>query len=553
MRAWNFLDKCITKQEGTPTRNTVLHVAALYGNDEKAYCVARQEPDLVVFFNENQDTPLHVAARAGHFSIIKTLLDAYWVNSNNNVAHLLQLLKMKNRQGNTMLHEAIMSGSSCKGTMIFDSCYEFALYEINYEARSVLYLAVECKLTEAVYRILDKCPENATPKGISPLVQAIMGRDKEMLTTIADKKEECIHLREWDGRLALHVAAETGYHEGVVYLLERCKPCSIRRDILGFLPLHLAARHGHLEVVKELLGYCPDLDEMLDAGGNNILHIAAKGGELNMVNFILQTPLLEKMINQRNIEGETPLHVATSHGEAKIVHALTWDNRVDLNVVNSSRKGGQTPLDIANRNFYAAAASKVAPFERQSLTWMALISAGAKGPQLVGTDNISVRAAQGHTSVAACLAVPGEADGAANNLHKAMFHLFIFCITVSMFTSTAATIILIWGRLGVVQLLNLVMVVALPLLGTAVVTLFLAFMAGIYTVISKLTWLATTFLIITCIFVAIICVLFFLLFLPTSCTGKISRYISYYPFIFLASLAEKERQLPLAFVAEPKE
>nr|XP_029143952.1 protein ACCELERATED CELL DEATH 6-like [Arachis hypogaea] len=347
----------ILREFKTPTRNTVLHVAALYGNDEKAYCVARQEPDLVVFFNENQDTPLHVAARAGHFSIIKTLLDAYWVNSNNNVAHLLQLLKMKNRIPH-LLHQY-------HSLSLSQSCYEFALYEINYEARSVLYLAVECKLTEAVYRILDKCPENATPKGISPLVQAIMGRDKEMLTTIADKKEECIHLREWDGRLALHVAAETGYHEGVVYLLERCKPCSIRRDILGFLPLHLAARHGHLEVVKELLGYCPDLDEMLDAGGNNILHIAAKGGELNMVNFILQTPLLEKMINQRNIEGETPLHVATSHGEAKIVHALTWDNRVDLNVVNSSRKGGQTPLDIANRNFYAAAASKVAPFERQ--------------------------------------------------------------------------------------------------------------------------------------------------------------------------------------------
>ncbi|KAL1307844.1 hypothetical protein HN51_049744 [Arachis hypogaea] len=172
---------------------------------------------------------------------------------------------------------------------------------------------------------------------------------------------------------------------------------------------------------------------------------------------------------------------------------------------------------------------------------------GAKGPQSVGTDNISVTERHKDTveslsvistliitaSVAACLAVPGEAD---DNLHKAMFHLFIFCITVSMFISTGATIILIWGRLGVIQLLNLVMVVALPLLGTAVVTLFLAFMAGIYTVISKLTWLATTFLIITCIF-----------------TCKISRYISHYRFIFLASLAEKERQLPLPFVAEPKE
>ena len=169
-----------------------------------------------------------------------------------------------------------------------------------------------------------------------------------MLTTIVGKKQEWIHLRDVNGRLPLHCAASIGYHEGVVYLLDRCKSCSIQKDKDGYLPLHLAAHGGHVEVVKELLAYCPDPNEMLDPYLNNILHIAAKSGKLDVVRYILETPELEKMINQKNAFGETPLHVATIWCRPKIVHALTWDDRVDLNVINPRK---QTALDIAVTNY----------------------------------------------------------------------------------------------------------------------------------------------------------------------------------------------------------
>ncbi|KAL1307846.1 protein ACCELERATED CELL DEATH 6 [Arachis hypogaea] len=559
----SYYSSDILKEFKTPTKNTVLHVAAFYGNDEMADHVARQEPDLIASLNENQDTPLHVAARAGHFSIIKRLLDAY----NGGEARLMDLMKMKNWQGNIMLHEAMMSST---GTMIFDvleesssisfshDCYELALDEVNGEGKSVLSLAVEARLMEAVNRILDKCPENATPKGLSPLLVAISNRDRDMMSTILGKKEEWIHLRDPYGGVALHFAAGLGYLEGVVFLLDRCKTCSIEKDQSGYLPIHLAAGRGHVEVVKELLLYCTDLNEMRDGRLNNILHIAANSGKLEVVRYILQTPQLDMMINQKNRSGETPLHGATDWGRPNIVYALTSDHRVDLNVVSSSK---EMPLDTAIKRYYAGGTGKT-PL-RRSLTWIALKSAGAKAPRMsefgfntvFGTerfkdrvDSLSVISTLIVTaSVAACLAVPGEADGAANNLNKAMFHFFIFCITISLFTSISATIILIWGRFGVIELLTLSMEVAMPLLGTALVTLSLAFMAGIYTVISKLTWLATTFLVITAILVAVIFFLYMLLFLPSSSASKFSRFISYYPFIFLASLAEKEPVGPVYF------
>ncbi|MED6138043.1 hypothetical protein PIB30_070623 [Stylosanthes scabra] len=587
----SFYSSNILKDFKTPTtKNTVLHLAALYGNDEMADRVAQQEPDLIVSLNENEDTPLHVAARAGHISILRRLLDAYCINNNNDddgaVARLMDVMKMKNWQGNIMLHEAMMSGNSSTGTMIFDvleaysttttlqgeslshQFYELALDNLNKEGKSVLCLAVEARLMEAVTRILDKCPQSATPKGLSPLLVAIFKRDKDMMVTILEKKEEWIHLRDPYGGVALHFAAGLGYLEGVVFLLDRCKTCSIEKDrVRGYLPIHLAAGRGHVEVVKELLLYCPDLNEMRDGGLNNILHIAANMGKLDVVRYILQNPQLDMMINQKNGSGETPLHLATDWGHPKIVYSLTRDRRVDLNVVSSTK---ETPLDSAIKRYHAGnrpslrqAKRKKPKLKLQSLTWIALKSAGAKAPRMrefgfkteFGTDRFKDRVDSLSVistlivtaSVAACLAVPGEADGAANNLNKAMFHLFIFCITISLFTSIGTTIILIWGRFGVIELLTLSMEVAMPLLGTALVTLSLAFMAGLYTVINKLTWLATTFLIISAMLVAVIFFLYMLLFFPSSSASKFSHYISYYPFIFLASLAEKEPVVPVYF------
>ena len=142
-------------------------------------------------------------------------------------------------------------------------------------------------------------------------------------------------------------------------------------------------------------------------------------------------------------------------------------------------------------------------------------------------------------SVAACFAVPGEADGKANNLCHAMFQAFIIFITISLFSSISSTIILFLAKLGLTELVTFSLKIVMPLLGTALVSLSLAFMAGLYTVISELTWLANLFIVVTPMLVVVVFLLYLVLFLPSSSTRKSMRYISYYPFLFLAYLAEK--------------
>ena len=168
-----------------------------------------------------------------------------------------------------------------------------------------------------------------------------------MLENIIKTKPEWIHLKDEEGRIPLHWAASAGYLKGVSILLEQCNDCGIESDKNGFNALHLASEGGHVEVLKELLIHCVDPKEIIDNKGRNILHIAATRGKINVVKYILQDPELENMINDMDNDGNTPLHLATLHKQAKVVYALTCDKRVNLNKMNLRN---QTALDVNEKD-----------------------------------------------------------------------------------------------------------------------------------------------------------------------------------------------------------
>ncbi|KAG4931304.1 hypothetical protein JHK86_048265 [Glycine max] len=49
----------------------------------------------------------------------------------------------------------------------------------------------------------------------------------------------------------------------------------------------------------------------------------------------------------------------------------------------------------------------------------------------------------------------GETDGTAKNLNHAMFQFFIFSITISLFSSIIATILIFSARVGIIELAGL--------------------------------------------------------------------------------------------------
>ncbi|XP_047171409.1 protein ACCELERATED CELL DEATH 6-like [Vigna umbellata] len=367
-----------------------------------------------------------------------------------------------------------------------------------------------------------------------------------ILEKIVNKKKEWIHGKEHQQRNALHHAASIGYLHGVQLLLESCDTCHMGTDKDGFFPLHLASAYGHTDVVKKLLEICPNPREIVDNKGRNIIHIAAIMGQFNVIKYILQNAKdeVKDMINDKDYDGNTPLHLAASCCHPKVVQALTWDTRVDLHCLNNNI---QTSLD--------------------RLTWCLLKSAGVQNakrgqnieipspykPKPKSTEfykdriNTLMVVSTLITTVAfaAGFTLPGGTNssapeqGMAIMLHHVWFKPFIFCITASMYGGISVIIILIWAQLGDITLAIFALNVATPVLGVTLATLSVAFLAGVHLVIRDLSWLATSIMILSVIFILLLLLLYILLCLPSASSNLIMRWISYFPFKILTWLFEK--------------
>jgi len=147
--SWREIIDDQTLKQKSPGGNTVLHIAALYGNDRCVERILEIGPaELLIALNNNGDTPLHVAARAGKISTLHKLVAPLLRNLNSQQAKMVILVI--NKQRNTLFHEALLNGH--KNVMeILDSSppgfrklVELEVFACtNYQDKSVLQLAFE--------------------------------------------------------------------------------------------------------------------------------------------------------------------------------------------------------------------------------------------------------------------------------------------------------------------------------------------------------------------------------------------------------------------------
>ncbi|KAK9284516.1 hypothetical protein L1049_023690 [Liquidambar formosana] len=527
----------------SPLGNSVLHVAASSGNEKNVRDIAYEFPSLVTKQNSKGDTALHIAARAGHALVVEALVGL----------QRDRLLRLMNNEGNTALHEALIN---CPKSVAIDHLIQAdseVIYYPNKEEKSPLYLAAEAGYVDCLKKMLENEAVNGNIyerlRGKSPVHAALMGKKKGVLDMILEKEPRFIHLRDEKGGTLHHLAAYMGYLEVVRYLLERHNLGAIERDKKGSFPVHLASSEGHVDVIKKLLEYFPYPWELLNNNHQNILHVAAESGKHDVVSYILKTRRFEKMINEKDKDGNTPLHLATMNFHPNIVLDLTWDKRVEkkFGVINNE---GLTALDAALYKM------EETPSFQQQLTWAALKSAGAsqgpaskvsngkgKNPQAKMDDYVNtlllVSTLIATVTFAAGFTMPGRYNdsdpdqGMAIMLKRRLFHRFVFCDTIAMYSSIVVVLTLIWGQLRDLKLLHTAHRIALPFLGIALTSMSLAFMAGVCLVVGKLSWLFTTILIMSLVFVVAFLLLLFLLWSPVESPHCILRYITYYPFRLL--------------------
>ncbi|XP_028796040.1 protein ACCELERATED CELL DEATH 6-like [Neltuma alba] len=366
-----------------------------------------------------------------------------------------------------------------------------------------MHLAVLMRDEDILYLLLRLVPipsGKAMSNGDSPLHAAISERTKDLLKNIVDTRNELLYQRDENNNTPLHYAAYSGYMEGVCIMIETSPMIAFQRNSDGNLPIHLACKKRNVKVVKKLLEIeWPNAGLWLNNKGQNILHIAVMKGNIHVIMYLLKHPKIHHdAINERDVNGDTPLHLASRELHLCTLLFLLRDKRIDVNLVNNR---GLTALDVVWMQ------RKIPETRQEYLARVLLYRAGVdlKANMLsvphtrsinkewnvkdAANTLILVAILIATVTFAAGFTVPGglySADspipkqrGMALLADQTLFKIFMAFNTIALYSSTIGSIILLWVPIGDRRLATLVYVYARLFVYVALTAMPVAFLAAI--------------------------------------------------------------------------
>ncbi|XP_071700660.1 uncharacterized protein [Rutidosis leptorrhynchoides] len=95
--------------------------------------------------------------------------------------------------------------------------------------------------------------------------------------------------------------------------------------------------------MKILVSKCPGCLEITYGNGRNILHFAIENKKLEVVKFMFSCELFTSLINKRDGDGNTPIHLFMKSNCEMI--EIILDSRVNMNTLNNENR---SPLDVSS-------------------------------------------------------------------------------------------------------------------------------------------------------------------------------------------------------------
>jgi len=183
----------------TPDENTILHVYLKNQSSEPESTdfvdkFLERCPPLLFQANKRGETPLHLAARYGHSSVAKVLIDcakALPTDPESGVTEAKKMLRMTNEEGDTALHEAARNWRSHVVEILTKEDPQFS-YPANVHGETPLYIAVSSwgQGEKVIDEILTNCisVDYGGPNGRTALHAASkMGDDGRILLSSLEK------------------------------------------------------------------------------------------------------------------------------------------------------------------------------------------------------------------------------------------------------------------------------------------------------------------------------------------------------------------------------
>jgi ankyrin repeat protein len=251
------------------------------------------------------DTALHHAARDGYMGLI-----SFFIEKKAD-------LNIKNASGATPLHEAARSGNIEAMEILVASGAEINAQDAK--GNSVLHIAIPPASHLAAIALLlshGANPNLRDEHGESPLHIAItLNRDAEIIQALLGGGAD-VSIRNIDGKTPLYAAVEEKRLQAIPLLLAYQSDI-FAADNAGETPFEKALKENGA-VLTALIS--SETVYQADSAGNTMLHTATRNrADIRIIGLILDQ---QALVNARNKEGETSLHLAVRQNEAAIGEML---------------------------------------------------------------------------------------------------------------------------------------------------------------------------------------------------------------------------------------
>lgn len=358
-----------TKKQSKSVGNTALHVAVAHGNYKAAKILLQSISDasqLIHTVNMSGVSPIHVAAREGHLSLVGLMLDAENVESSNRKnqhqligPHRRYLSQYPGRVSRWSTIEVSPERKSDPAPLTMSSNHrksalEWAAKHGHYHVvRYLLGRNNGSKQEDNSFALI-----SAAQNGHTRIVEALLNDNSTKAATDSYQNT------------ALHLAAEGGHLETLSKLLEHSRGAALfRTDAVtkkGMTPLHIAAENGHFEVVKRLCAFKNIIWMKVESSytafdlvvnRNNVKEVKkfiqileeithdgkefVRGGlPLHNVCRYRNTEILSLLLDKgwkcdtKDTNGATPLHKAVMKNFLQGVEVLLHDPTCDINALD---------------------------------------------------------------------------------------------------------------------------------------------------------------------------------------------------------------------------
>ncbi|KAM7461760.1 hypothetical protein LguiA_029881 [Lonicera macranthoides] len=366
-----FKDKLGDERARAGSGDTLLHAASQFGQLEAVKRILSLNQQLLLESNVKNEYALHLAARGGHSSIVRELIhrakqmppdprDIEKGSTDGEEWAKGKIMKSETyRNGYTPLHKAVRSHHVDVVKMLIEEDPEYSYTPKKYikESRETpLYLAARRGFDELVDMILKKCksPACGGPNGKTALHGAVISNSKRCAELLLNWRTNLVREEDYNYQTPLHVVADLGYADLVSSLLLSDKSVAYIKDYESNTAIHIAANRGHISVLKEIMSQCPNSWNMVGCNYQNILHMAVKHQQKNVIEYILkECPIIDALINQEDYKGNTPLHLLCMSNYS--LPQLILHPMADKGVSNYDI---MTPLDLVTNNVDMPMATK---------------------------------------------------------------------------------------------------------------------------------------------------------------------------------------------------